>query len=67
MIARIRAFGAFWYDFIIGDDWRIALGVAVMLAVTWAVSHTAVPSWWLLPVAVVALVPLSLWKATRTR
>jgi hypothetical protein len=29
----LRAFGRFWYDFIVGDDWRIALGVTVVLAV----------------------------------
>ena len=29
----IRAFLRFWRDFIIGDDWRIALGVTVVLAV----------------------------------
>ena len=29
----VRAFFRFWWDFIIGDDWRIALGVAVVLAV----------------------------------
>jgi len=28
----VRAFGRFWYDFIVGDDWRIALGVTVVLA-----------------------------------
>ena len=20
---RLKAFGAFWYDFVIGDDWRV--------------------------------------------
>jgi hypothetical protein len=28
----IRAFGRFWYDFIVGDDWRIAAGVVLVLA-----------------------------------
>ena len=28
----IAAFGRFWYDFIIGDDWRIAAGVVSVLA-----------------------------------
>ena len=27
-----RAFGRFWYDFIVGDDWRIAAGVVLVLA-----------------------------------
>lgn len=29
----IRAFGQFWYDFIIGDDWKIAVGVIVALII----------------------------------
>jgi hypothetical protein len=28
----VRGFGQFWYDFLIGDDWRIAVGVATTLA-----------------------------------
>jgi hypothetical protein len=31
-VRLLRGFGRFWYDFIIGDDWRIALGVTVVLA-----------------------------------
>jgi hypothetical protein len=26
------AFGRFWYDFIVGDDWKIAVGVVLALA-----------------------------------
>jgi hypothetical protein len=26
-------FGRFWWDFIIGEDWKIAAGVAVVLAI----------------------------------
>ncbi len=65
MTRRIKAFFAFLYDFVIGDDWRIAAGVAAGLAVTYAVSQTSVPAWWLLPVLLVFLLPLSLWVATR--
>ena len=28
----LKAFGRFWYDFIIGDDWKIAAGVTLALA-----------------------------------
>jgi hypothetical protein len=28
----VRGFGRFWYDFIVGDDWRIAAGVVLVLA-----------------------------------
>ena len=29
----LRAFGLFWYDFVIGDDWKIAAYVVATLAV----------------------------------
>jgi len=68
VIRRLRAFAAFWYDFVIGDDWRVALGVAVALAVTWALSRaTRAPTWWVAPVAVIVLLPLSIHLATRRR
>jgi hypothetical protein len=34
----IKAFGQFWYDFIIGDDWKIAAYVVVALAVVAALA-----------------------------
>lgn len=27
----VRGFGRFWYDFVVGEDWRIAAGVAASL------------------------------------
>ncbi len=67
MIARVKAFAAFWYDFVVGDDWRVALGVVAALAITYGVSHTSNTVWWILPLAVVILLPLSLWRATRNK
>ena len=62
----LRSFGAFWYDFIIGDDWRGAAVVAVALAATALLVHVAsVNAWWLLPAAVVLLLVASLRRATR--
>ena len=28
----VKGFGRFWFDFIVGDDWRIAAGVVSVLA-----------------------------------
>jgi hypothetical protein len=67
MAERIRAFAAFWYDFVIGDDWLVAAGVVVALALTYGLSQAAVPAWWLLPGSLALLLPLSLWRATRRR
>jgi hypothetical protein len=65
VIARLRAFGAFWYDFIVGDDWRVAVSVVVALVVTYAVSKTSVPAWWVLPATEALVLPWSLWRARR--
>ncbi|HUZ54363.1 MAG TPA: hypothetical protein VMU94_17790 [Streptosporangiaceae bacterium] len=68
MADRIRAFGAFAYDFVIGDDWWVAAGVATGLAVTYLLAHVlTVASWWLIPVLLAGLLPVSLWRAVRKR
>ncbi len=35
----VAAFFAFWYDFLVGDDWRIAAGVIVSLLLAAAAAH----------------------------
>lgn len=67
MITRLKAFGAFWYDFIVGDDWRVAVFVVAALAITFAVSKSSVPAWWIVPAAVALVLPWSLWRARRKR
>jgi len=64
---RIASFAGFWYDFVVGDDWRVAVGVVAALAIAWGVSRTSVPTWWVMPVAVAVLLPISLWRVTRNR
>jgi tryptophan-rich sensory protein len=64
---RIKAFASFWYDFVVGDDWRVAVAVIVALAATYGVSRTSVATWWVMPAAVVLLVPFSLWRVIRAR
>jgi hypothetical protein len=32
MLGAIRGFARFWFDFVVGDDWRIAAGIGVVLA-----------------------------------
>ena len=59
----LRSFGRFWWNFIVGDDWRVAAGVAIALAATALLAHEGVNAWWLLPVAVAAVLALSLRRA----
>ena len=56
----VASFGRFWWDFIVGDDWLAAVGVAIALVVT-AVLET----WWILPLAVALVLAASLYRATR--
>ena len=62
---RLKAFGAFWYDFVVGDDWRVAVVVLVALAATFGLSKTSIAAWWLMPVAVALILPITLWQARR--
>ena len=60
----MRRFTRFWWDFVVGDDWRIAAGVAVALAAVALLDHAGVAAWWLLPLAVAALLYASLRRET---
>jgi hypothetical protein len=64
-VSHLRAFGRFWWNFVVGDDWRVAAGIVVAVGITWALSHNGVNAWWLLPLAVALLLAGSLWRATR--
>jgi hypothetical protein len=65
VIDRLRALGAFVYDFFIGDDPLIAAAVVISLGLTSVLAAIAVPAWWILPLAVAAVLSYSLHRATR--
>ena len=66
-MSRLRAFLRFWYDFVVGDDWRVAAGLALALALTAVLARDELNAWWLMPVAVAVLLAGSVLRATRTR
>jgi hypothetical protein len=61
----VRSFARFWWDFVVGDDWRIAAGLALALGFTSVLTHSGINAWWLLPLAVGLLLTFSLRRATR--
>jgi hypothetical protein len=63
---RVEALLRFIWDFVVGDDWRIALGVVIALALTALVATTTVSAWWILPLGVAAVLCLSVWRAARS-
>jgi hypothetical protein len=60
----VRAARAVW-DFVVGDDPWTAFGVAAALGVTALLAGTGAAAWWVMPVAAVALLALSLRRAVR--
>ena len=63
---KLAAFGHFWWDFVIGDDWLVAVLVVVAICATAALTAAGVTAWWLVPVAVPAILWLSLRRAIRS-
>ena len=55
----------FLWDFVVGDDWRAAAGIAVTLVVAALLVAAGVDAWWLIPIAVPLVLALSLRRATR--
>jgi hypothetical protein len=60
----VRAALAVW-DFVVGDDPWTAVGVAAALGATALIAGAGAPAWWVMPVATVALLALSLRRAAR--
>jgi hypothetical protein len=62
-MSRLRSFGHFWWNFIVGDDWLSAVGVALAIGATAALAAAGIAAWWLLPVAVLLVLYVSLRRA----
>ena len=63
----LAQFGKFWYDFLIGDDWRLAVGVVAAISGLFVAAHRGVNWWWLLPFAVALLLVISVTHEMRRR
>ncbi len=62
---QLKSFGAFWYDFIIGDDWHVAALIVAGLALTAILAHAAgVSAWYVLPLTAIAALAWSLHRVT---
>ena len=62
-MSRVRALAAGVWDFVVGDDWLAAAGVAVAIGVTAIVAAAGAPAWWVMPVAVPVVLAVSLRRA----
>jgi hypothetical protein len=66
----LRAFGAFWYDFLIGDRPELFIGSIAVLALVWIAINIGLSptiAGGLLTVLILVLAGLSIWSATRRK
>jgi hypothetical protein len=66
-VGTLRRVAAFWYDFVVGDDWTISAAVVGALAALALLARDGTAPWWLLPVVVAFALWASLWRAARPR
>ncbi len=62
---RVKGFFVGVWEFVVGDDWRTALGVVLALGATALLADAGVSAWWFMPPAVFVLLALSLRRAAR--
>jgi len=65
-VRLLRGFGRFWWEFVVGDDWLVAVVVALAIAATAGLAAGGVTAWWLLPLAVLLVLWISLRRAIRS-
>ncbi len=66
-MTRVRGLLKFLWEFVIGDDWRIAAGVTIALVLTLVLANNGVTAWWLPPTMVIVMLSVSVWSAARNR
>jgi len=61
----LTRFGLFWYDYLVGDDWQVALGVVLALVLTFLLAPVWSAAWLVMPLAVLLLMPYGLVRSLR--
>jgi hypothetical protein len=51
------------WSFIVGDDWRAALGIAIAIGITAILADAGTAAWWVMPVGLFVVLVVSLRRA----
>jgi hypothetical protein len=65
ILRGFRSFGRFLYDFVVGDEPLIAIGVVLALAATAVLSRSDGGGWWVTVAAVPVVLAVSLVRSIR--
>ena len=60
----VAGFGRFWWNFVVGDDWTAAAGIVIAIGATAALAASDVAVWWVMPLALAAILYASLRRVT---
>ena len=65
----VRRIVFFWYDFIVGDDWVIAVGALLALGIAAVLTRSTLDgvAWLVLPLTAALVLWLSLMRGARAR
>ena len=62
-MSRVSRFARAVWDFVVGDDWLAAAGVALAIGLTALLAALGAAAWWVMPVAVLLVLVASLRRA----
>ena len=63
----VRRFARFWWEFLVGDNLPMALGAGVAIGLTALLVHKGYNVWWLLPIAILAVLVAAVLRTTDAR
>jgi hypothetical protein len=52
-MSYLKQFGLFCWDFVVGDDWRLAGGVIASVGLSFLLAHRGMNAWWMLPALII--------------
>jgi hypothetical protein len=64
LIRGLASAGRFLYGFVVGDDWTVALVIALGLATTAVMAANGLNAWWLVPLLAVGMTVVSVRRRT---
>ncbi|MSP78873.1 MAG: hypothetical protein EXR67_04905 [Dehalococcoidia bacterium] len=65
MMSRVKAFGLFWWDFLVGDAPELALGVALILGIAFVTRGSPIGASVIVTAAIMALLAVSTWRGRK--
>lgn len=67
LISGVVGVARFLYRFVVGDDWTVALAIAIAIAATGVLVADHISAWWLVPFVAIFMTGVSLQRSARKK